>query len=846
MRYILIVFAFLIETSHQEEPQDTFIASFQSSGKWTPDEYLEYTGNIPDLKEFTSCHWEKAKFFSEKMSAIWTYCQHFTDHDKILRCIQIYFKFPNLDGSVRMELYTNEWINKTMWYYIIHENIPYQHQRWNHFCLIYSISKEVSWLYHNGQLISNLTISDETVYGYKFTSVIPSSSEAYDSSFIVGQEPDSMRGTFNEKQAYSGDIFGLNIWDRILSSRDIESMYSCARLPKGNIIEWNVSKWKKNKVRISENTTPIQSCESEITYLLFPEKLTYHDALMKCKVHGGKTPTPNTMKENIAIVSTFQQKDSQFVKGIKSVEPSKAWLGLENRHGLWYESEQMFYSNSPINYSNWRDFYSTNVHQHEKLCPYVYNDGSWAYGRGGACEYLTNSVVCSFTDVPTFLLKGRFRKSAKIERLYYIASNASNEFKGFSGISNKSRIAMDDESVWSLETKEVGNTKLLLDRSMQPVGRNKWAYSNEKEEDYESFCLSNCKLGEEFTCNSGECISMLKRCDRNFDCEDNSDELLCKGLEIPLSYSKNNAPSVSSSGNRITRLIVQCIVEKVNFIDTINTKIGLVLTLTMFWNDSRLTFKNLHHKGKATIRNQMSEQIWLPLHNSVHVYAVLGKILTDGNQLVEMHGENKLPFDIETSIEDYYYSGSNNSLSMIQRFQVEYDCHFDLQNYPFDEQICRFGLDVKGKDDEKFLLIHNSSESIAYIGPKDVGDFEIIEVTDDILICEKDVKNANNSLSIPELLLCIRIKRSHADQVVSIFCPSILFWLLAYFTLFLDINDVSNRSRTSVTLLLVYIALLQTVKREFPKTTYYKFIDIWFLWYVSNTFLISLYHIILP
>ena len=242
----------------------------------------------------------------------------------------------------------------------------------------------------------------------------------------------------------------------------------------------------------------------------------------------------------------------------------------------------------------------------------------------------------------------------------------------------------------------------------------------------------------------------------------------------------------------------------------------------------------------------MSEQIWLPLHNSVHVFAVLGKILTDGNQLVEIHGENKLPFDIENSVEDYYYSGSNNSLSMIQRFQVEYDCHFDLQNYPFDEQICRFGLDVKGKDDERFLLIHNRSDSIAYIGPKDVGDFEIIEVTDNISICEREIKKANNSLSIPELLLCIRIKRSHADQVVSIFCPSILFWLLAYFTLFLDIHDVSNRSRTSVTLLLVYIALLQTVKREFPKTTYYKFIDIWFLWYVSNTFLISLYHIILP
>lgn len=90
------------------------------------------------------------------------------------------------------------------------------------------------------------------------------------------------------------------------------------------------------------------------------------------------------------------------------------------------------------------------------------------------------------------------------------------------------------------------------------------------------------------------------------------------------------------------------------------------------------------------------------------------------------------------------------------------------------------------------------------------------------------------------------MKRSHADQIVSIYIPSILFWLLAYFTLLLDIRDVANRSRTSVTLLLVYIALLQTVKKDFPKTTYYKYIDLWFLWYIFNNFLISLYHIILP
>ena len=64
--------------------------------------------------------------------------------------------------------------------------------------------------------------------------------------------------------------------------------------------------------------------------------------------------------------------------------------------------------------------------------------------------------------------------------------------------------------------------------------------------------------------------------------------------------------------------------------------------------------------------------------------------------------------------------------------------------------------------------------------------------------------------------------------------------------MFLDIDDVSNRSRTSVTVLLVLLSLLQTVKEDFPKTTYYKLIDVWFLWYIANIFVIIFYQILIP
>ena len=133
---------------------------------------------------------------------------------------------------------------------------------------------------------------------------------------------------------------------------------------------------------------------------------------------------------------------------------------------------------------------------------------------------------------------------------------------------------------------------------------------------------------------------------------------------------------------------------------------------------------------------------------------------------------------------------------------------------------------------------------ISYTGPKNVADFVVVSVSSNITKCEELGSHFNPQDQ--ELTFCLFIERSHTDQLVSLFCPSLLFWVLAYFTMFLDIDDISNRSRTSVTLLLVLIALLQTVKKDFPKTTYYKYVDIWFLWYVFNIFMVSLYHIILP
>ena len=75
--------------------------------------------------------------------------------------------------------------------------------------------------------------------------------------------------------------------------------------------------------------------------------------------------------------------------------------------------------------------------------------------------------------------------------------------------------------------------------------------------------------------------------------------------------------------------------------------------------------------------------------------------------------------------------------------------------------------------------------------------------------------------------------------------PSVILWLCAFLTLLLDVNDLTNRNRTSVTALLVLVTLFGSIsnKDDFPKTSGVKYIDIWFLWYLTNIFVIICLHV---
>ena len=75
------------------------------------------------------------------------------------------------------------------------------------------------------------------------------------------------------------------------------------------------------------------------------------------------------------------------------------------------------------------------------------------------------------------------------------------------------------------------------------------------------------------------------------------------------------------------------------------------------------------------------------------------------------------------------------------------------------------------------------------------------------------------------------------------FFQSFILWVIAYFTLYINTADFSNRFMGALTSLLVLAALLSSINSSLPQTSYFKHIDVWFFCFIINIVLIIFVHI---
>ena len=416
-------------------------------------------------------------------------------------------------------------------------------------------------------------------------------------------------------------------------------------------------------------------------------------------------------------------------------------------------------------------------------------------------------------------------------------------YEGYKG----SKLILQNGS-WQLIESGVKKTDLMVemdagqDGSTIPLGRHDWSVLDtackKNKLEQSSMALSVCVIGEHFSCDSGECISIFQRCDNSEDCFDGSDEKDCLVLRMPASYKKSSPPELKRGLKEANPIITQINILNVDSVDTIAMRVGLTIEIHFKWRDRKIIFENiLDGKEKFDVAKVIAkrevEKIWLPMQEVIHDNAVIGEVIEDKVFYVKVVGKsNPEQPTLEESVESLLYDGSLNDLTMTQRVKLEYRCSFFLKNYPFDEQTCKFILlmNLQGNNSLKFM---EDNPAVKYDGPKILTEFEI----------ENFFANTTLTEFQTTFTYTMQLKRLYMLTLETTFFQSFLLWFIAYFTLFINISDFTNRFMGALTALLVLAALLSSINASLPKTAYFKHIDIWFFFFVINISFIIFIHI---
>ena len=848
---------------------ETFIVSFPKPQEWSKDRFVEFPGTIPELKEFTACHWQKDEYFSEGHTPVWSLCTAKTKDNDGFKCFGVYMDglVSTVNRHIKFGGWFEGWPDKNV--EIVANINSYRHRRWNHYCWSYSSNDASSKLFYNGMRVGEVNLRKE------FPGLIPpvpkGTKEGNYSAFIIGQDQDGVRENYLPLQSLFGNISNLNIWDRIQSDKNIAALADCRLVLSGNVVAWNKADFEFNNVQITDIADDKIFCTATKDYIIVPKKMSLSQTVDKCASIGGNVVAPESQTENEKVLEILSKHSVSCMPkhGALLFNYEKyTWLGVVKLESKWfrmyYDTERRYKS---LNYTNWGREYKAE-YSSKNGCSYIKINGTWGFDKSTVCDELRLCGICSIEQTPVFTLKGLCERGSTVEWNYYPMISENHQIQSFDGYKNRALLRNLNETVWQIETEEA---KIKIDtKLMYPVGRLMWNW-------YEESCgfssltnrqltLSVCEIGTQFTCNSGRCISMNQRCDRNYDCTDKqtrgitskndlSDEEHCEPIWIPKnSYNKILPPPLQTGKSdhpvAATAIRIKVLIKGVDLIDTVKMRIGISMQIRMRWIDPRLDFKDMFPKERKVLDHNTTQKLWIPLDHVIHENAIIGRIRRDTprqmyvnvmSNVSETSSANaSIKLNPYSNHEHVWYDGSSSELEVRQRFRITYNCTYQLVSYPFDEQRCQFKMKIKALNGRNVSFVKDYP-GVLFQGDKLIQQFRVVNVTSYIGMSQDKYFNGSISLFTIEL----KMDRNSYDQIQMIFIPTFLLWFVSYMTLYVNLEDFGNRCKISVSILLILVSLLGASRNDFPKTTYFKFIDLWFFWYILNIFLIILHHIML-
>uniref|UniRef100_A0A8C9NMY4 Adhesion G protein-coupled receptor D2 n=1 Tax=Serinus canaria TaxID=9135 RepID=A0A8C9NMY4_SERCA len=185
----------------------------------TDTKYVKVLSDFPALPAVTACAHLQWDTRSQEIATIFSYAVPAFINEFQLR------GFVDEEGFVRFAL-------------IVHgHHSPYlpvfrADGQWHHFCVTWQRENGTWAMYADGK---------RRAAASGLCSGGPSAPQAISGQgiFIVGQDQDSLGGTFRAKESFSGNITDLHIWQKVLSPEHIERVRSCWVVEQDLVFGWS-------------------------------------------------------------------------------------------------------------------------------------------------------------------------------------------------------------------------------------------------------------------------------------------------------------------------------------------------------------------------------------------------------------------------------------------------------------------------------------------------------------------------------------------------------------------------------------------------------------------------------
>ena len=373
---------------------------------------------------------------------------------------------------------------------------------------------------------------------------------------------------------------------------------------------------------------------------------------------------------------------------------------------------------------------------------------------------------------------------------------------------------------------------ILNDNDILPVGKKTWTLPesscNKGLDEERSLLLTSCKVGQ-FSCNNGQCIDIVNRCDGAAHCQDLSDEKSCRLVNIdPEKYLKGKTPP---SETETLPLEVSSQVWKILEIKEVGQLTKVQFELSLKWYDSRLEYYNLKDNEKMnSLLFEEKQRLWVPriiFQNTESQITSQNDIKTRMKVIKMKNGTFNVDGLLDEDID--IYEGIANPIVMTRVYDIEFLCDFQMQWYPFDTQTCHLEFMLEEEIDSFIELIAGTQE---YLGPKELTQYFV----------KRSGIESYKKMGRKGIRVSMTLGRRLLGVFLTVYFPTVLLNLIGHSTNYFKSFFFEAVVTVNLTCMLVLTTMFINVSNNLPKTSYIKMMDIWLIFNLLLPFMEVLLH----